>query len=367
MTKTAAILISRQGRHPCRTTPWIVQLEKAIHWLQNNPHHVYTSLGQQTWELQIFFAQKKNIDQTIVIPENDKAQFEKIRQIAITQFSLDTSRVQFEKIYPEGSKSLLYQRDAQIISNSDLLIPISLRKKGHMETLIHSAPAKKRLINDFQINYCPEKARIAYKIDKNLLTKEVLGLKSQYIIHWTRGSNGPWPTEKKIDYYQAITNSDSYPRNAFAGIENMFTRGYIKASSRHMPQKTPTVSFSILPPHEAVSLMYWRARYCQMSFEPYGIGIDKDYAISMGIQPVQYFQPKNKPKNIVPWRCQSAGKRSDWQQEHEYRYLGDLDLALVPNEKLICFCYRQNEARDIQKRFGVQCIAMLSSNGHGVF
>ena len=359
MTNTAAILISRQGLHPCRTTPWIVQLEKVIHWLQDNPYRLYTSLGQQTWEMQVFFAQQAKLDQTIVLPANNTTNFENLKQTLMTQFCLDKNHVQFETIYPNGSKSLLYQRDAKIIANSNLLIPISIRKKGHMERLISTGPAKSRLMNDFQIDYQPKKANIAYTIDKNQLSKELRALSSQYLIHWTRASNDPWPTENKMNYYQAIISSHSYPRSAFAGLENMFTHGQIKASSLHMPQKTPTVSFSGLAPQVAISLMYWRPRYCQMSFEPYGIGIEKDYAISMGIQAVHYYKAKSKPKNVMPWLCQSIGKRSDWRLEDEYRYLGDLDLFHIPNEKKICFCYLHDEARDIQKRFGIQSIAMI--------
>jgi hypothetical protein len=359
MTKTAAILISRQGLHPCQTTPWIVQIKKAFHWLQKNPYQLYTSLGQQTWEIQIFLAQQAKLNQIIVVPTNDDTQFEKLRQTAIGQFCLNENQIQFEKMDPIDSKSLLYQRDEKIITNSDLLIPISIRKKGHMETLIRKTPSKNYLRNDFQIDYHPEKAKIAYTIDRNQLSRKLQTVSSKYIIHWTRASNTPWPTEKKFDYYQAIINSNSYPRSAYAGLENMLTHGEIKASSLHMPQKTPTVSFSGLSPQKAISMMYWRARYRQMSFEPYGIGVEKNYAKSMGIQAVRYYKSNQKPDHLASWLCQSIGKRSDWRLEDEYRYLGDFDLFCIPTEKKVCFCYRQNEARDIQKRFGVKSIGVI--------
>jgi hypothetical protein len=360
MIKSAAILISRQGLHPCQTTSWIVQLKKAIDWLKNKSYHLYTSVGQQTWELQIFFAKQFNLEQTIVIPANNAGHFENLKQTVIEHFCLDTKKIQFEKVHSKNLKSLLYQRDAQIISNSDILIPISIRKKGHMKELISTIPAKNKVMNQFQIDYRPEKANISYQIDTSCLSKKVRALSSSpYLIHWTRASNTHWPTENKYSYYQAITNSDAYPRNAFASLENMLTYGQIKASSRHMPQKTATVSFSGLPPKDAVSLMHWRARYCQMSFEPYGIGIEKTYALSAGIQKVQYYQPGYKPKGVSPWRCQSIGKRSDWRLEDEYRHLGDLDLLRIPNDKKVSFCYRYHEAQKIQNQFGIRGIAMV--------
>jgi hypothetical protein len=360
MTKIAAILISRQGLHPCQTTPWIVQLKKVFQWLQNNPFQLYTSLGQQTWELQIVLAQQAKIDQTIIVPTDDTQQFEKLRQTVMDQFCLDINQTLFEKLDPTNSKSLQYHRDKKIITKSDLLIPISIRKNGHMETLIHKKSSKKNLLNDFQIDYHPKKAQIAYTVDQHQLSQKLLALPAQYIIHWTRASNDPWPTENRYEYYQAILNSNEYPRSAFAGLGNILKHGEIKASSLHMPQKTATVSFSGLPPQKALSMMYWRARYRQMSFEPYGIGIEKDYAKSMGIQAVTYYQSTQRPDNMASWLCQSIGKRSDWRLEDEYRYLGDLNLVGIPTEKIVCFCFRTNEAIDIQKRFGVKSIAMIN-------
>jgi hypothetical protein len=198
MTKTVSILISRQGRHPCRTTPWIVQLEKAIQWLKRKPYRLYTSIGQQTWEMQLYFARQAYLDQTIVIPAKNATDFEILKQNVITQYCLDLNQVQFEKIYPDDSKSLMYSRDARIIENSDLLVPIAIRNNGYLNTLINQAPHQKHIINDFQIEYKPEKAKIAYKIDKNKLSKELFFLSSQYLTHWTRTSNSPWPTERNL-------------------------------------------------------------------------------------------------------------------------------------------------------------------------
>jgi hypothetical protein len=326
---------------------------------KRKPYRLYTSIGQQTWEMQLYFARQAYLDQTIVIPAKNATDFEILKQNVITQYCLDLNQVQFEKIYPDDSKSLMYSRDARIIENSDLLVPIAIRNNGYLNTLINQAPHQKHIINDFQIEYKPEKAKIAYKIDKNKLSKELFFLSSQYLTHWTRTSNSPWPTEKKFDYYQAITTNNCYPRSAFEGLANMLTHGKINASSLHMPQNTPTVSFSGLPPQEAAVLMYWRARYCQMSFEPYGIGIEKNDAESIGIQAVRYYKPRFKPKNVDSWLCQSIGKKSNWRLENEYRFLGDLDLIHIPNEKMICFCYSKNEAKKIQNRFGIRSIGMI--------
>jgi len=363
MNKSCAILISRQGIHPCNTTQWVAQTRKAIQWVQSNPFRLLTSLGQQTWEMLIFLAIQADLKQTIIIPAKDQSHFEKHKQTVLEQFYLKPKKIRFESIYGSDPKKLLYQRDARIISASDIIVPISIRKKGHMETLMnHHTRLHKEvmLMTDFQIDYQQGKSPIAYSLDKDFLSPDLFNLASHYLIHWTRTCNGPWPTERKYDYYQAVSSESAYPRNAYATLMNILSCRKIKASARHMPLKTPTVSFSGLPPHDAISLMRWRSRYCQMSFEPYGIGIDKTYAKSIGIKAVQYYLPNQKPKDIAPWMCQSIGKRSDWRLESEYRYQGDLDLATIPIEMQVCFCYRSEEAIEIQRQFGIKSIAMIS-------
>jgi len=358
MQQTAAILISRQGLQPCQSTPWVVQSQKAVQWIKNNALHLITSIGQQTWEMLVFLAQQQEVEQTIVIPSVDRKDFENQQQIIIDQFCLKPDHISFKGIFSKNTKQILYQRDQTIITDSHLLIPISTRKKGHMETLIAKKPTH-CIIKDFQIDYTPRKTPISYQIDTHQLSQKLSQLSSQYLIHWTRSHNRHWPTEKKFHYYQAITQSTVYPRKAMASLENILSLGQIKASARHMPLKIPTVSFSGLPPNKAVSLMQWRPRYCEMSFEPYGIGVEKNDGLSMGIQPVHYYSENQRPADIAPWLCQSMGKRATWKKENEYRFLGDFDLSHVPKSKLICFCYAEKEAAVIEQKYGVKSVAML--------
>ncbi|KPA09486.1 hypothetical protein MHK_010318 [Candidatus Magnetomorum sp. HK-1] len=359
--KNSAILISRQGLHPCLSTPWITQTQRAIQWVKSNDFRLYTSLGQNTWELCVFLAQKEGLDQVIVIPSKNPDDFENQKNYIIKQFCLDLNRVSFEAVYTEDPKTLRYQRDAKIVSSSDKLIPIAVRKKGHMEKLITQKKQQNPncLIQDFQIKYQKNKTPIGYHIDQSRLSHHIYQLSSEYLIHWTRASNGPWPTEIKYEYFNAILKNDTYPRNALDTLKNILDLSQIKASTRHMPQKTPTVSFSGLLPHEAIPLMRWRARFCQMSFEPYGIGIEKSYAQSMGIQAVKYYKLNSHPKGVAPWLCQSTGRQGDWQLEKEYRFLGDIDLFKIPNDKLVCFCLKQDEAIKLHKKYKIKAIAMI--------
>ena len=135
----------------------------------------------------------------------------------------------------------------------------------------------------------------------------------------------------------------------------------ITASSRHMPGNEMTVSFSALSPVDLIPLMRWRARYSQMSFEPYGVGIDIAWAINNGVCQVQYsLKTGNRTQEESPrWLQQSIGRITDWRSEKEFRFKGDFSLVDVPTDKMILFCHRSNEEAILQSEFGIRTIAFL--------
>jgi len=361
LKQTCALLLSRQGLRPSGNSLWIRQLYQAIQWIKKQHFILYTSLGQKTWEMIVFLAQQETIEQVIVIPSKNLDDFEYQKRFSIEQFCLDLSYVHFQPVFSDDQKSLLYCRDQTIVSEADIILPISVRKKGHMADLISwkQQDNPETIINHFQVDYEKSRNSFAYHVNSENLSPEIYQCSSIYLIHWTRTSNHQWPTELLFNYYDAILNSNNYPRNALATLENILKRQIIKASSRHMPKKTPTVSFSELPPKQAINLMRWRSRYRQMSFEPYGIGIDKKYAQSIGIQEVHYYkQQRDKPDHILPWLCQSEGKYSDWRLEKEFRFFGDLDISHIPRNKLICFCLKNNEAKKIYAQYRVKAMAI---------
>ncbi len=102
--------------------------------------------------------------------------------------------------------------------------------------------------------------------------------------------------------------------------------------------------------------MKWRSRYRQMSFEPYGIGFERAWALSHGIRPVRYLDGESKDQEPgEPWLYQSAGVKGNWRPENEYRYRGDFDFSAVSRDKLIAYCLYERESRQITKEFAIPC------------
>ncbi len=359
--KTAAVLLSRQPLHPCKKTLWVRHAVNAVKWVKHNADALYTSVGMQTWELLVTLAHRYNLKQAIVIPAENETGFNQQCRYITVQFNLNPKISEFIPLYPDTSGNILQQqRDTFIVSHADMLLPVSIRKNGGMQRLLAGHCEKgKEIVTSFQCEYDKKPSPVSYTVRKESLNPALSTVSKQYLIHWTRTSNRAWPDETLYDYYTAILSSDTYPRNARETLAHILFSRRILASSRHIPENIPTVSFSGTAPEEFLPLMRYRARYRQMSFEPYGIGIAKEYAHAAGITKVHYYE-KSGDNPIYPsdaWLTQSTGVKSDWQQEDEYRHLGDINLSQIPKNKLCCLCYRPSEAKILSKAYNLNTIS----------
>ncbi|MFQ6008289.1 MAG: hypothetical protein ACE5K8_04980 [Candidatus Zixiibacteriota bacterium] len=362
--QTAAILLSRQPLRPTGQTAWVKQTVQAVRWIKQQGFTLCTSIGMQTWELLTSLASLEEIEQTMFVPARSNDEFEQWKKFAHEQFSLKPGVVNFILVLSDTNatkEQLWLKRDHAITRAADFLVPVSVRKGGHMAALIRQLGAEgKKIEGRFQTTHEKRTEPLAYNIQTNYLNPELLEIKDQYVIHWTRASNSAWPTERLIDYYRAIIESETYPRSAFHTLTNIISTKRICASPKHMPLSIPTVSFSGLPPVEVIPLMKWRSRYQQMSFEPYGIGFKKDNAIGADIHPVRYFQRGNERINDKePWLWQSLGEKGDWRAEREYRHKGDLDFSQIPAHRMCAFCCTKREAQIIEESTGIRAVSFL--------
>jgi hypothetical protein len=254
------------------------------------------------------------------------------------------------------------RRDQTVVGLSQLLLPISIRPDGIMDHLRRTAPSQgKSVSNKFAVDYRKRNSKAAYQIYPRQMSQEILLFTEDYLIHWTRTCNSTWPGERLIDYYRDIINSERYPRRAINTLLRIIDSRRLIASSRHMPQNTPTVSFSALTPRETAPLMRWRSRYRQMSFEPYGIGIRPTSAGNAGIREVVYYdRGDQRPEEIEPWLTQSIGSITDWTAEKEYRHRGDLTLNNFSDNDLLLFVPTSDEARFVHEKTGLRTISFMT-------
>ena len=97
-----------------------------------------------------------------------------------------------------------------------------------------------------------------------------------------------------------------------------------------------------------------------MSFEPYGIGVERGCALAGGIRPVRYIEKgERSPDDNEAWLTQSKGVITDWRSEQEYRHRGDFDFGDIPGDRLLVFTHRSEEATLIEREFGIRAVSFL--------
>lgn len=354
---SAAILLSRQPLRPSNQTSWVKKCTETFTWLKNRNVSVLSSVGMQTWEMVLFLASFYTISQKIVVPATDEISVKNISDFLLDQFNLNPELVEFIPIFGD-SKTFKLKRDLFILKNAKILIPVSVRKNGTFDSFLQNTQST--VINNFQTEYVKKELQPKkYTFLENTLCENPLLFTDKYLFHWTRSCNTCWPHEKLYDYYLSVLNSENFPNDAFNTLLNIFRTKHIFASSRHMPQKTECVSFTAKPPFEFLNLMNWRARYSEMAFEPYGIGIKKSYAESAGIKEVVYCEKIPKCEPDKKWLYQTRGKISNWQKEIEFRYKGDFSLEDIPPEYLVSVCRYSHEAALVEKKYGIRTIYLF--------
>jgi hypothetical protein len=362
MAGRAAILNSRQPLRPCGLTDWVVKTVAAVNWVKEQKLTLCSSIGMQTWELVTALASIEQIPLRLILPSSPHHAIN--TDDLMHQFDLMRDCVEIitpSDSAPHAKEDALLQRDRRVLEDADLLIPISVRPGGHMAEMLATArKSGKEVIEDFQAGGSAKSHSLALHLDQDAINPELNSLSSRYIIHWTRTPHGAWPGERMIDYYSSLIHSTEFPRSAFATLRHIAATRLLKASSRHMPENIPTVAFSSLKPRDVIPLMKWRARYAEMSFEPYGIGIHEAVADKLGMLPVKYYEGKiTEELAREVWRSQSVGRQTDWRQECEYRHLGDLSLANDPSDALMLFCRNQHEADSLQEELGISSVSLF--------
>lgn len=361
MLVTGTILLSRQPLRPCGSDDWVKSSVRAVKWLKEQNIAFYSSIGVHTWELLTSLGSLYKLPLRIFIPCTNMSDFESMRAEALTQFNLLQTDVQFLPVFPEtgeADKELLWRRrDKLVVDHSRTILPVSVRSGGHLQLLIDTAVREgKTIMDDFAVPYRRRQHRMAYRILAESLNPDLTQRTGEYLIHWTRSANSAWPGELLIDFYRDVISSDRYPRSAFQTLLNIVRTGTIVASSRHMPDNIRTVSFSSRAPSDMLPLFRWRARYREMSFEPYGLGIEREPAAQLGIKPVRYGPDETAPgyRDGDRWLSQSTGVKSDWRLEEEYRCRGDLNISSIPSDRLILFCRTPAESKQIGDLTGIK-------------
>lgn len=363
MCSTAALLLSRQKLAPCGKSPWVKRTVDVLKYFREQNLSLFSSVGTLNWELPLCAASLMNIRTTVVLYTSDSVSFQIKAENISSDFKLDNSTFVHLPL-SEHEKSSMKLRDEYIMTAAERLFPVSLRPGGSMENFLKKSDLKDKMDSRFLLPREKAARSSFYHTFSGIANDDHILDSTDYLIHWTRTSLHPWPDETSFSFYKDLIQSDSYPRNAFHSLCNIIARGKIYGSERHMPKDVQAVCFTGHSPKRFLQHMRWRRRYVQMSFEPYGIGIEKKTAEAAGIQPVIY-AGSGELRKLNPserWIHQSEGKKCDWSEENEFRYKGSFSLTNIRPDKLTVFCLYPYEASLIRNRYGVEAVSFYRFN-----
>lgn len=364
--KPAVILNSRQSKTPCGNDSWVGATSRAVTELVGSGYTIITSIELITWEIATYLVAKNDGDQIIVSPYCDNENGKIIFQKTIDEFGLDNDRTAMVFVAPEMSpgkpKATWPKRDKAAITLASILVPVSIRPGGKLESLLKTPGKEREISTKYQIEYKKPIVRPPRYEDKSIS----FNCESwDYITHWTRTHHGPWPGQTKRDFYRQLIKSESeYPNSAFNVLRNIAEEGMIRASSKRIREGLEVVGFTESTPREVLGQMRWLPKRVNWNFEPYGVAIRKKAASEIGIRPVMYGCPDDYRQLSNPDKpyFQSRGQKDvDWSIEREWRNIGDLDLSKIPPEDLTFLIWRKEEI-DLMREITASEVLVLSED-----
>lgn len=150
-----------------------------------------------------------------------------------------------------------------------------------------------------------------------------------YLYHYTRGCNGPWPGEDLHRYCIGILEGAPLSsHSALATLARILNERRIRASHLLVRRVQSVVSLTSRPPHELHLFRRWNRSKARWTLDPYGIALRKTILKSKGARPTIY-GGESVYRRLRPedrYRFQSRGRRTSWTGEREWRLGGDLRL-----------------------------------------
>jgi hypothetical protein len=240
-------------------------------------------------------------------------------------------------------------RDTTAIRLADLVAPVSIRPDGRLRELVQSVDPGVEVCNDFRVAWDKSCWTPRYSFSGLTLRPRPEG---EWLIHWTRASQGPWPGERIATFFAGMLGNPAvYARSAGATLARILTEGLIRGSGWKMPGVERAVAFTALTPPEVLPLMRWRARFVRYTFEPYGIAIRRDALAGLGARVVAY-RGGNGAENEDRLFIHAEGGRTDWKREKEWRFRGDLALDGIDRRDLIALVPGPSAAEELRRSIG---------------
>jgi hypothetical protein len=328
---TAAILLSHLPTQISACDAPIKKLFEVINFLKFKKVKIITSAGQIHWNCIFSLALKNNILLEIVMPKKDGGK-EWIKE----QFNFLP-----ENFMEVNSRK---ERDKSICRNADIVYPIWIRKDGHFEKILREISAN-RINNNFNCSSYKFLSSLKYNVGE--ISNEVKEVQDDFLWHWTRSRYCAWQGETALEFCQKLLFSTAPIHSGLDTLKRIIVENKICSSSLNIGNKIPVVCFTQNCPRDMIALFSYQPEKHRMKFEPYGIGVKKEFASAKGVEPIKY-------GGKADWNTMSNFE--NWKEEKEWRGKGDFTFDKECLENSIVVVRNKNEVDSIKKIFNGKVI-----------
>ncbi len=348
------ILNSAHEKYPRGSFPWVRATARAVQRCAGRDVRLVCSTEPSPWDIVTFLAGEHGIDQVHVVKAADGVEGARLYHRTCRGFGLDERKVspvflsRTDDRHPKAGWRL---RDRIVLEHADLVLPVSIRPGGRLDSLLKEFSTRLDIRDTFRIPR--ETVSHPRPPDYSRLTPS-RPPGGDWLVHWTRASAGPWPDETPRDFYHDLfARPDIYVRSAFETLLHILQVRRIAGSLWRLPADRRAVSFTALPMNEAFRLMRWRKRFVRFSFEPFGIAIRKQVLEEMGARPVEYVDGDSFSPDPERRMFQHApGTRTDWRDEREWRLAGCLDISNIDSDDIVALVPGAGSRKLLLERLG---------------
>lgn len=333
--KRVAIALSHLPHRICGADFPIRQTERAVEQIARFGGVLVGSFGAVHWDLQLALAAKYAVPvELILLPEVPEGFVES----------------QFENLIISNlirAKSPL-ERDQLVMNSVDQIYPIWCRLGGTMNRLLKDVVPS---IIDRSFECSDFKFHGNCKAELPDMADSLAMIPENYLWHWTRTCDEPWPNETVGEYCSDLICHDSYFHTALNTLRRIIDSRMIIGSGKSIRAKEPVVSFTENHPSQMVDHFVWRMGRHRMNFEPYAIGFPREILESRGVVPVRYGEKGS-------W--DSMEKADQWISEQEWRFRGDFEFSDLLKQ-MVVIVRDESELTGLSS-FTIACFCRVGSN-----
>lgn len=179
----------------------------------------------------------------------------------------------------------------------------------------------------------------------------------QYLVHWTRRRDGPWPEQTPAEFLdELLFSAGAISHSAFATLVRIVKQKRLVASSAGIRGGFRVVSFSETSLSELRERRIFRGHRGRWDAEPYGLCVRLDWLRQCGAKPVNYGDDElwttltDAEQPFFQLRYTRALRGAavvDWSEEREWRTQGDVDFSQATLDAAILFVPSVQEARQL--------------------